>query len=712
MIDQPTSPGCPPTGDDKSTAVSWRSWLIVAAVATGLSILFWAPLYQGGGLIGGDIYTYFFPQKAFLADQLAAGELPLWNNRVGHGYPLVGESQTGLFYPFHLLYAVLDVNTAYNAVQLLHYILAFLFTWRYVRQLGPGDTAGVLAAIVYVYGWFPPRICLEWAILGGTWLPLALWMAEQFLTDRRRRDLAILAVTLALQLLAGHFHLAFITQLVLAAYVPGRLWLARQGLPETSVASRFRLLTATALTLVLAFGLAAVQLVPTWELKQASQRDNVSGRKYDPGYGHLPFAYWTQVVAPWKWYDAGFDHVSQIDAGPADTNQIEAHLYFGLPTIGLLLVAGLAWLRQRRIDSRLMLWCGLGALALAYTPAWHLPITRHLPGFGFFTGPGRYSIVTTLSVAVLAAAAWQWLTTRSLLIRRGGIALLVSASFFPLLTWDLWDVSRKQTYAVFMQRSLIDRVDASPVTARLRSISGQPVRLFCDYQNLPTLLGVASTPVYLGLGPAEYFDESLAMPEPLPFERTATPEQIDWLQRAGVTHILSRHPLDTAAWPVKLIERTFDPAFLQVAYHGGDVPLEFHLYELLGSRGRLAWLAPAKSTDTDRQPAVLPRTARLTSYTANRITARVESAAGGRLVLTDLVYPGWKVSIDGKPAETIRVDGMYRGVDVTAGGHDLVWTYAPSSIRIGAVISLVSLVLFVTLSLVRRGRFGLVCDQS
>ncbi|MFP6768915.1 MAG: YfhO family protein [Planctomycetaceae bacterium] len=712
MIDRPTSPGCPPTGDDKSTAVSWRSWLIVAAVATGLSILFWAPLYQGGGLIGGDIYTYFFPQKAFLADQLAAGELPLWNNRVGHGYPLVGESQTGLFYPFHLLYAVLDVNTAYNTVQLLHYILAFLFTWRYVRQLGPGDTAGVLAAIVYVYGWFPPRICLEWAILGGTWLPLALWMAEQFLTDRRRRDLAILAVTLALQLLAGHFHLAFITQLVVATYVPGRLWLARQGLPETSVASRFRLLTATGLTLVLAFGLAAVQLVPTWELKQASQRDNVSGRKYDPGYGHLPFAYWTQVVAPWKWYDAGFDHVSQIDAGPADTNQVEAHLYFGLPTIGLLLVAGLAWLRQRQIDSRLMLWCGLGALALAYTPAWHLPITRHLPGFGFFTGPGRYSIVTTLSVAVLSAAAWQWLTTRSLLVRRGGIALLVTASFFPLLTWDLWEVSRKQTYAVFMQRSLIDRVDASPVTARLRSITGQPVRLFCDYQNLPTLMGVASTPVYLGLGPAEYFDESLAMPEPLPFERTATPEQIDWLQRAGVTHILSRHPLDTAAWPVKLIERTFDPDFLQVAYHGGDVPLEFHLYELLGSRGRLAWLVPEKSAAADRQPAVLPRTARITSYTANRITARVESAAGGRLVLTDLVYPGWKVSIDGKPAETIRVDGMYRGVDVTAGGHDLAWTYAPSSIRIGAVISLVSLVLFVTLSLVRRGRFGLACDKS
>ena len=93
--------------------------------------------------------------------------------------------------------------------------------------------------------------------------------------------------------------------------------------------------------------------------------------------------------------------MSQYDAGPADTNQVEAHLYFGLPTVGLLVVGLVGWCVGRRTDSRFVIWLVLGSLALLYTPAWHLPVTRHLPGFGFFTGPGRYGIVTALAAAMV-----------------------------------------------------------------------------------------------------------------------------------------------------------------------------------------------------------------------------------------------------------------------------------------------------------------------
>ena len=700
-IDSTERPAAAGSDDLVPVVVSWRSWLVAILVGLGLSLIFWWPLYSGGGLLGGDIYTYFFPQKAYLSERLAAGEVPLWNNRVGHGYPLVGESQTGLFYPFHVLYAVLDVSTAYNAVQLGHYLLAFLFTWRFARQLGLGDVAGWLVGLVYVYGWFPPRIVLEWAILGGTWLPAALWVVERFLLRPRCRDLAMLAAILAVQMLAGHFHLAFITQLVLVLYIPARLWWSGRGLPGRSSAMRWRLLVASGVTIGLSFGLAAVQLLPTWELKQSSQRENVTGRKYDPGYGHMPFGYWSQVVTPWRWYEAGADRVSKYDAGPANTNQVEAHLYFGLPTIGLLLVGLVGWCVGRRTDSRMVLWLVLGLLALFYTPAWHLEVTRHLPGFGFFTGPGRYSIVTALAAAVLAGVAWQWLMARPLLVRRGGLGLLLATVFFPLLTWDLWQVGRAQTYAVFLETSLIDRVDQSPVARRLKRMQGpggRPIRLFCDYQNLPTLMGVASTPVYLGLGPAEYFDESLVMPGPLPFGTDATPEQVSWLQRAGVTHLLSRRPLNESAWSARLVQTTTDAAFLQMAYEGGREPLNFFLYELRESRGRLAWL------DGGDQAG---RLARITDYTANRVTARVESSSGGRLVLTDLDYPGWEVHVDGRAVEPMRIEKMYRGVEVPAGSHEITWVYRPASVTIGAVVSVASLLLLVMACLVGRRRFEL-----
>ena len=147
---------------------SLRTLILVAAFAVGLTVIFWQPLWTGGGLIGGDTYTYYLPQKTFYADRLQAGEFPLWNNRVGHGYPVLGESQTGACYPSYLLaYSTLDVNTAYNAVHLLHYVFAFLFTWMYARRLGLRTMAALLAGVVFTYGWFPSRCCWEWAIVTG-----------------------------------------------------------------------------------------------------------------------------------------------------------------------------------------------------------------------------------------------------------------------------------------------------------------------------------------------------------------------------------------------------------------------------------------------------------------------------------------------------------------------------------------------------------------
>ena len=126
-----------PAKNDESLRPRWTEWLIVLALGFGLTWVFFAPLWTGGGLIGGDLYTYFMPQKQFYAERLADGEFPLWHNRSGYGYPLVAESQTGAFYPPHLLlYSTFDVTTAYNLNQLIHYVLTFLLVWLYAREVG------------------------------------------------------------------------------------------------------------------------------------------------------------------------------------------------------------------------------------------------------------------------------------------------------------------------------------------------------------------------------------------------------------------------------------------------------------------------------------------------------------------------------------------------------------------------------------------------
>ena len=73
----------------------------------------------------------------------------------------------------------------------------------------------------------------------------------------------------------------------------------------------------------------------------------------------------------------------------------------------------------------------------------------------------------------------------------------------------------------------------------------------------------------------------------------------------------------------------------------------------------------------------------------------------GIVVLADVYYPGWELTIDGKPAPIYRVNGLMRGAAVPAESHRLVFTYTPQSFRIGKLVSVAGLALFLF--------FGLFC---
>ncbi len=672
-------------------------------LAVGLAYLFWRPLWHGGGLVGGDLYSYFFPQKAFYADELQAGRLPLWNPLVGHGYPVVAESQTGVFYPPNLLlFSWLDVNTAYNVQQLGHYIAAFLATWLLARRLGLQGGGAALAALVFVYSWFAARICLEWAIIGGVYLPLLAWCAESFLQSGRRRYLIGLSLGLAVHLLAGHFNLAFIEVLSVAAYSALRVWLRgwtppdgavpeTSGSPDESGSSLRggRALAAIGISLGLGFALAAVQLAPTWELKQRSQRADV-GERHDPGYGHLPPWYMVQVVTPWMWYAPDVNADQALESPRAlsiasSTNKVEAHLYFGLLPLAMA-VGGLMlrWRQGAGTPGPLKIWLVLGTAALVYATGWLLPVTRHLPGFSFFMGPGRYGVVTTLAVALLAGCTLdRWLAAMRSTSMRG----LLFALVFGVTLFDLWTVrigwsrtveGAPNWYADLVPDPPINHRKESEVRRVLSEYSGVP-RMYGSFQNMPTLTGFAMTPVYLGLGPAEYFDPAVTMPKPAhdPPSPDEIAAQIEWLQRAGVTHILAESPLDSEVWPVELVWEGFDP-LLHRAWARRE-PL--WLYDLNRSRGR--------SSMTEDSPGA----AIVDVYAASQVELIVEAEGPGGVTLTDLAYPGWELQIDGTAADAVLVDGMFRGADVPAGRSELVWSYRPASLLWGGLISGVATIL-------------------
>lgn len=84
--------------------------------------------------------------------------------------------------------------------------------------------------------------------------------------------------------------------------------------------------------------------------------------------------------------------------------------------------------------------------------------------------------------------------------------------------------------------------------------------------------------------------------------------------------------------------------------------------------------------------------ATITSYGAQRVQIHVTSRRAGALVLDDSYAPGWRATVDGRPARVYQVDYVLRGVPVGAGAHTVIFTYQPTSWRVGWIVSLLGLV--------------------
>jgi hypothetical protein len=78
--------------------------------------------------------------------------------------------------------------------------------------------------------------------------------------------------------------------------------------------------------------------------------------------------------------------------------------------------------------------------------------------------------------------------------------------------------------------------------------------------------------------------------------------------------------------------------------------------------------------------------------TPQRAELDVRLESPGLVVLADVYYPGWELTIDGRPAPTYLVNWLMRGAAVPAGHHHLIYTYAPRSFAVGRVLSVFGLV--------------------
>lgn len=81
---------------------------------------------------------------------------------------------------------------------------------------------------------------------------------------------------------------------------------------------------------------------------------------------------------------------------------------------------------------------------------------------------------------------------------------------------------------------------------------------------------------------------------------------------------------------------------------------------------------PSFTANGDAPPVVT-----LERPSPSEAVCRTRGAAPAIVVLADLYYPGWRATVDGKPAPILRADVMSRAVAVPAGEHVIRFAYRP-----------------------------------
>jgi hypothetical protein len=321
-----------------------------------------------------------------------AGHRPYWNPYSFSGYPSMADIQTQAYYPPSMALRWLPVPGFFTWGLVFHLWVLGVGVFAVCRQAGTGRLAGVAAAAgVVLSGAIVPKIYAGHIVVlyGYAWFPLALALAIRSTSRCTIWPHPALVGVLFLHLLAGFLQGTVYVCGVLTAYFVFAAFGARR-IPEM----RWRLLCQPVLLFLLAFGLAAFQLVPTVRLILEAGR--ASGGDYAfASENAFTFDYLVTAVFP--------------NAMGLEPERWDSSLFL---TIGLLVCAPLAWVERR---GRRVAWfaCWMAFVALGFAMADVLPLYRlHYLLLPQFRAPTRLLFFFTVGVAVLGGLGLDMLVRR------------------------------------------------------------------------------------------------------------------------------------------------------------------------------------------------------------------------------------------------------------------------------------------------------------
>ena len=685
--------------DSAKATLKGLFWLSLVIVAFYWQIVFTS---QFSMLTVGETINQAYSWFHFWAESVRHGSVPLWDPYTFAGHSFIGEMQTAAFYPLHLVFALFPANgNGLLSTRLYHFyfvfthLLAAYFMFALIREMGLNRFPALLAGLCYSLGGFLGAAPWPHLLESAVWLPLQfLLMLRALQAPALRRSLtyaALAGLTLGLSILAGGLHIVMMQAIVLvsaAAYYASH---NRSGWWRT---------TATAAVLVIT-GLAAgaVQLLPSAEYSARAIRF-ISGTSL-PATQKIPIAYLVDYFWPSSVLSYLFAWNSQDKMGPGEA----LSPYLGvfpllLAIIGFWKYRELPWVRYAAGLALAAFLFSLGAPSVLYGLIYAL-----VPLLWMAREASRFLYIAHFGLVILAAYGAQTLFC-------GTEVASTWARFNRVLMWlaigsgAVWAIPYvfgQPALKPWTEWSLLFIILAYPL---FRYVSGGGIGDIGRFLVVAFILfdlhlfgTVAFNKIEEGRKGADQLERLISMRGAADFLKS----QPGWFR----VQVIAPPELNIGdSWGIETL-------------NGGAVTLAANYMDLTGRGGPGAdllnvryFLKPASAAEPNPvyadanwkiygNPSAYPRAwiepgmtpAMVQENSARHIAVKVTASNPGTLVLSELYYPGWEARVNGSPEHISEVHGGLRGIAIPQGESSVTLDYAPGSVTLGAILSVLTFAL-------------------
>lgn len=670
-----------------------------------------------------DVLNLNFPYKDNLSNNLKHFQLPLWSDKIGSGYPIFAEGQTGTLNLLNLLlFYIFPSYLAFNLGYFFSFLTIGLGTYWYCRIINLSRSSSLWASIVFTFSAvFTVRLMHFNLLQAASFLPVILGLTEKIRKEKKIIYSLINSFLLTQSYFAGFPQMTFIIIFAQIIYLAVSFYQAK----KIDIKNIFLFI----ISLIFFLGLIAIQLLPSIELISTSTRGSniplseIFRFSYSLKYFILffnPFIYGNPAIGTYPYF------------GKEQGIYWENIAYLGI--LPIIFTAIYLFYFKKKSSYFLIYFLLLGIsllLSLGQNSPFYL-VYSFFP-FTLFRVPSRFLILSAFSLSLISALALEKLTIIKSFSRRN----LTFTLFLGFTVWQLFSFGRNFQPAGRVEKWLEkpEIGKSIPQNARIYSLPSyslwnkeftkkgwQNLDYFYHlrnnlYPNSNLLFGLSHYGVYPVLQTKRHFlTTSLLEKNILVDEKKSiykiSEQGLNLLRKNNITYLTSPYKIENANLiKVKTLSK----------------PFPYYLYQITSQNSKY-YLAKtikvAKTIDelsyyvenNPKEKVVLEKNlpVKLHKNSGAKITILKDQNDQAKITINSLTdnlivrsvsfYPGWKAYLDGKEIEIFPANINQQAIIVPRGKHSIEYLYKPLSFQVGFLISGFSFIFWLLLFFKNMGK--------